>query len=463
MQNLFEEVGSLDQRCYEEFGLSEDLLMEHAADGMADFIRKKFPQKSSVSILCGSGNNGADGITLARILHQEYDVKLYLAKEPKSPMALLQYQRAKKVGVEVVDKLSEADVIVDAVLGTGFRGEFDEKLEELFLHVNSLDGYKIACDVPSGWHKDGVCEEATFKADTTLTMGALKLGMFLDEAKEFMGDIEVIDLGIARKIYEISSTKQLLDMEDLALPYRTKQNTHKGSYGHSVVICGEKIGAGVLAGLSALHSGSGLVTLFTCKEHQIPYELMQSEQLPKNTTAIAVGMGLGNVYSDEDLEKLLLNKIPKVCDADILYNPLIYKILEQEDIVLTPHPKEFVSLLKLLNIADISVKELQKSRFFYVQKFCEKYLDVVLVLKGANVIIAKDQNLFVNPYGSAKLAKGGSGDVLGGLILSYLAQGYEPLKAAINASLLHVKGSLLYDGADYSLTPTKLIDMISKL
>ncbi|NPA65499.1 MAG: NAD(P)H-hydrate dehydratase [Epsilonproteobacteria bacterium] len=463
MQNLFEEVGSLDQRCYEEFGLSEDLLMEHAADGMADFIRLHFPQGASLLIISGSGNNGADGITLARILHKEYDVKLYLAKEPKSPMARLQYTRAQKIGVNIVDEVHSADIIVDAVLGTGFRGEFDEKLRELFLHVNSISGYKIACDVPSGWHKNGTCEDATFKADTTLTMGALKLGMFLDEAKDYMGDIQVVDLGVSREIYEKPSVYKLLDLEDLTLPRRTTQNTHKGSFGHSVIVTGEKIGAGVLAGLSALRSGSGLVTLLTCKEHQIPYELMQSEQLPHNTTAMAVGMGLGNVYSDEDLEKLLENPIPKVCDADIVHHKLITKLLTQEKIVLTPHPKEFVSLLLLLGIATITIEELQNNRFSYVKEFTKAYPHVVLLLKGANVIIAHNEKLYINPHGSSKLAKGGSGDVLGGIITAYLAQGYAPLEAAINGSLLHVKAALGYEGADYSLTPLDLIQMISKL
>ncbi len=463
MKNLFDEVGSLDKRCYDEFGLSEDLLMEHAADGMADFIRGKFPKNASVLILSGSGNNGADGITLARILHKEYKVKVVCVKAPRSPMALLQYERAKKVGVVFGDTLEDAEIIVDAVLGTGFNGEFTEELRLIFQKLNTFSGYKIACDVPSGWRKNGTCERDTFVADISLTMGALKTGMFLDEAKDYIGEIKVIDLGVSREIYEMSSKKKLLELDDLKLPYRKKKDTHKGSFGHSVVICGEKTGAGVLSGLSALRCGSGLVTLLTCKEEMIPYELMQSELLPKNTTAIAVGMGLGNVYSDDDLQKLLLNQIPKVCDADILSNPLIQEIIAQEQVIITPHPKEFVALLKLLGIADISVEELQKSRFEYAQKFCEKYPDVVLVLKGANVIISKGDMLFVNPYGSAKLSKGGSGDVLGGMIVGFLAQGYDLLESAINGSLLHVKASNALQENDFSMSPLDLIGAISKL
>jgi hydroxyethylthiazole kinase-like uncharacterized protein yjeF len=463
MQNLFEEVNSLDKRCYDEFDLSEDLLMEHAADGIADFIRKNFQKGLSVLIATGSGNNGADGITLARLLYKDYDVKLFFAKEPKSQMAKLQYNRIKKLGIKPISKMEQTDIVVDAILGTGFSGEFNIILREIMQKLNSLKGFKMACDVPSGLNKSGVCEKDTFIAEVTLTMGALKLGMFLDEAKEFVGEIKVLDLGVSREVYEIDSDYKLLDFSDMKLPFRTSKNTHKGSFGHSVVIAGEKIGAGVLCGLSSLRLGSGLTTVVTNTTQNIPYELMQSELLPKNTTAIAVGMGLGNSYSDEDLNRFLDNEIPKVLDADILYTKKIKSLLKQKNIILTPHPKEFVNLLKLLDLANISIDELQKNRFSYAKLFAKHYPDVVLVLKGANVIIAKDKNLYINDKGSSLLAKGGSGDVLAGLILSLLAQGYEPLEAATNGSLIHTKLASMYKGSDFSLSPVELIENIKKL
>ena len=131
MQNLYDEVGSLDKRCYDEFGLSEDILMEHAANGMALYIRKNFTKKSKVIVACGSGNNGADGIALARLLHVDYDVSIYYAKKPKSPMATLQDRRAKSIEVPECKKITECDVLVDALVGTGFFGVLNDKLKKL--------------------------------------------------------------------------------------------------------------------------------------------------------------------------------------------------------------------------------------------------------------------------------------------------------------------------------------------
>lgn len=190
---------------------------------------------------------------------------------------------------------------------------------------------------------------------------------------------------------------------------------------------------------------------------------MSSELLPKTTTAMAIGMGLGDSYSDIDLSSFLDNTYPLIADADIFSMEIILEILKRENVVLTPHPKEFVSFLKLCGIADISVLELQNERFKYAELFCTKYPNVVLLLKGANVIIGQDDRFFVNPHGTSKLSKGGSGDVLSGLIGSLLAQGSSPLKAACNASLAHTKLALNYTGADFSLTPDDLIAGIWKL
>jgi hydroxyethylthiazole kinase-like uncharacterized protein yjeF len=135
----------------------------------------------------------------------------------------------------------------------------------------------------------------------------------------------------------------------------------------------------------------------------------------------------------------------------------------EQNIVLTPHPKEFVSLLKLCDIADISVEELQNNRFLYVKEFCKKYPNVVLLLKGANVIISSNEKIYVNSFGNATLSKGGSGDVLSGLIGSLLAQGYNSLDAAINASLAHAMAARNYPKNNYSLTPSDLVEEIRKL
>jgi hydroxyethylthiazole kinase-like uncharacterized protein yjeF len=454
MQKLFDEVASLDRRCYEEFFLSEDILMEHAASGMAEYIRNNFAKNSKIIVVCGSGNNGADGIALARLLHGDFDTSLFYAKEPSSKMALLQAKRAQSVGVKESKELKDCDVLVDAIVGTGFSGEFSEELKNLINKMNSLVAFKIACDVPSGYK---------FIADVTLTMGALKKRMFLDEAKESVGEIKVLDLGISRDIYEKESNWSVLDLDDLKLPNRVKKDSHKGSYGHLAVVSGEMCGAGIMSALSALRFGSGLVTLVGFEKIEIPHCLMYSHKLPKNATALAIGMGLGAEFSTLELEKFLDNTLPVIADADIFYMQTILEILKRERVVLTPHAKEFVSLLKITNLADITIQEVQKNRFKYVEEFCKMFPNVTLLLKGANVIIAKGSEFYINPHGTSSLAKGGSGDVLSGLIGALLAQGYQPLDAAINASLAHTKTALNYRGADFSLTPDDLIDGIGRL
>ncbi|MCF6309529.1 MAG: NAD(P)H-hydrate dehydratase [Sulfurimonas sp.] len=459
MQNLFDEVASLDVRCYKEFALSEDILMEHAADGMASFIRSKFPRLSSHSlrkiiIVCGSGNNCADGIALARLLHLDYDVSIFYVKEPKSKMALLQDKRAKSIGVKECKKLEDCDVLVDALVGTGFSGKLNDKLKKVMSKMNSVNAFKIACDVPSAYQ---------FRADITLTMGALKKSMFLDEVKDAVGEIKVLDLGVARDVYEKESNWKVLDLDDLKLPYRDKKDSHKGSFGHLAVACGDKSGASTMSALTALKFGSGLVTLVGFKDIEIPHTIMSSHVVPKNATALALGMGLGNEFNNIELEKFLDNDLPLIGDADIFNMSIILEILKRKNIVITPHVKEFVRLLKMTDIADISVEELQKNRFKYAEKFCKKFVYVTLVLKGANVIIAKGNEFYINPHGTSALAKGGSGDVLSGLVGALLAQGESCLDAAINASLAHTELALNYDGADFSLTPDDLIDGIKQL
>ncbi len=461
MQKLFDEVNSLDKRCYEKFLLSEDLLMEHAASNMALYISEKYSSSKSILIVCGSGNNGADGIALARLLHTKFDVKLYLASNPKSSMAQLQLQRAKTLDIKIVEEVFEADIIFDCLFGTGLNKPLDEKSINLINTLNSYNSFKIACDIPSGINSFGQIQNVAFEADVTITMGALKTSLFSDIAKDYVGKIIVADLGVQREIYEIASNKFLLEKSDMNLPFRNKKNAHKGSFGHLNVVAGCKKGAGIIASNAAFNFGAGLVSVVCHEKFDLPCHIMQTHVISENCTAIAIGMGLGK-YETDEIRKILNNKVPKIIDADLFYDKLICEILEQ-DVVLTPHPKEFVSLLRLCEIADINIEKLQNNRFLYVEKFCKKYPKVTLLLKGANVIISKDEEIFVNSFGSAVLSKGGSGDVLSGLVGSLLAQGYESLDAAISASLAHSIAARNYDKNNYSLIPSDLIEEIGKL
>ncbi len=465
MKRVFKEVGSLDRKCYEEFNLTEDILMEHAAEALKREI-EKFEKGKSVLVVCGPGNNGADGITLSRMIKGDFDVEILLPYRAKSKMAKLQLQRAKKLNVKEIEEIDkEYDIIVDAIFGSGMNRELDEKIVSLIDKLNSMKAYKIACDIPSGIDFKGNISKNAFIADVTVTMGALKESLFTDLAKDYVGEIKVANLGVSSTFYEGESSTFLLEKKDLTLPVREKKNTHKGNFGHLAVICGKKHGAAVIASKAAFSFGSGLVTLVCNEIFDIPYEIMSSSHLPSKCNAVCIGMGLGYQYDDELLHDFILNHpYPVIIDADMFHNEFIKEILQKKkNLVLTPHPKEFASLLEITGIAKLSLKEIQENRFSLVREFCSKYKDVVLLLKGANTLIGQNEKIFINPYGSNALSKGGSGDVLSGLIGALLAQKREPLNAAINASLAHSLSSLKFNKNNYALNPFDLIEGIKCL
>ena len=465
MKRVFKEVGSLDRKCYEEFDLTEDILMEHAAEALKREIERSEKGKD-VLIVCGPGNNGADGITLSRMIKGDFNVEILLPYGAKSKMAKLQLQRARKLNVKEIEKIDkEYDIIVDAIFGSGMNRELDDKIVSLIDKLNSMKAYKIACDIPSGIDFKGNISKNAFIADITVTMGALKESLFTDLAKDFVGEIKVANLGVSSAFYEGESSTFLLEKEDLNLPVRERKNTHKGDFGHLAVICGKKHGASIIASKAAFSFGSGLVTLVCNEIFDIPYEIMSSSHLPSKCNAVCIGMGLGYQYDDELLHDFVLNHPhPVIIDADIFHNEFIKEILQKKrNLVLTPHPKEFASLLEITGIAKLSLKEIQENRFSLVREFCGKYQDVVLLLKGANTLIGQNEKIFINPYGSNALSKGGSGDVLSGLIGALLAQKREPLNAAINASLAHSLSSLKFNKNNYSLTPFDLIEGIKCL
>ncbi len=462
MKNLYKDVSHLDKKCYDRYALSEDILMEHAATALADAVRAKNPKK--VLIVAGPGNNGGDGIACARQLLGECEVELFLPYGAKSAMCRLQLDRFYACGGEVSENIGEADVVVDALFGTGLSRELREDALYLIQRLNQIEAYKIACDIPSGIDPQGNPNPIAFQAHKTVTMGALKYALFMDGAKGYVGEVEVANLGVSRVLYEEPSDLQLLEPVDLQPPYRLQPNVHKGNFGHLGVVAGEKEGAAILAALAALRYGAGLVSVVSHEKIFVPYELMHSSSLPPKTTALAVGMGLGLEYSDDELDEFLFgHRLPMVVDADLFYSPKIKKILQRSNIVLTPHPREFSSLLSLAGIAEVGVEEIQKDRLGYAKRFCQAFPQAVLVLKGATPIIAQGSIAFLNPHGSNALAKGGSGDVLTGLVGALLAQGYEPLQAAIQGSLAHAIASHKVDVANYALRPTDLIEAVGRL
>ena len=466
MHKLFKSCYKFDQKCYETYGLTEDILMEHAARGMAEYIQNHFEKGSSVLIVSGVGNNGADGIVLARQLHGTYEVKLVLPFGVKSEMAKLQLQRAEALGVNIVKELYDSDVIIDALFGAGLNREIDKETQYLLHRLNSFKGYKIACDVPTGIGENGTLMPIAFKADVTVTMGAFKEGLFLDESKDSIGRIIRADLGISSRQYEGESKTFVLESSDLSLPSRLTEATHKGDFGHAALFCGEKEGAGIIAGMACSRFGAGLTTLVVHDKVSPPEYLMHATVVPDNASAIAIGMGLGGHFESEFLQKYVLEShLPVLLDADAFYSPQLLGILEQKnrEVVITPHPKEFIALWKRLTGEILTVSQVQKSRFEMVRRFNTRYPHVTLLLKGANTLIMQEENLYVNPLGCSKLSKGGSGDVLSGLIISLLAQGYTGIEAAVQGSLTLVLSANRYKGASYSMLPTDIIDVLAQL
>ncbi|WQU36113.1 NAD(P)H-hydrate dehydratase [Helicobacter pylori] len=464
MLSVYEKGNALDKRALEEWLLSEDILMENAAMALERAVLKNASLGAKVIILCGSGDNGGDGYALARRLMGRFKVLVFEMKLAKSPMCQLQKERAKKVGVVIKaweDNLKnlECDVLIDCVVGSAFKGELEPFLD--FESLSQKARFKIACDIPSGIDSKGRVDKRAFKADTTISMGAIKSCLLSDRAKDYIGELKVGHLGVFNQIYEIPTDTFLLEKSDLKLPLRDRKNAHKGDYGHAHVLLGKHSGAGLLSALSALSFGSGVVSVqaLECEitSSNKPLELVFCENFPKKLSAFALGMGLENIPKDF---KKWLELAPCVLDAGVFYHKEILQALEKE-VILTPHPKEFLSLLKSVGI-NISMLELLDNKLEIARDFSQKYPKVVLLLKGANTLIAHQGRVFINNLGSVALAKAGSGDVLAGLIVSLLSQNYTPLDAAINASLAHALAGLEFKN-HYALTPLDLIEKIKRL
>lgn len=464
MLSVYEKVNALDKRAIEELFLSEDILMENAAMALERAVLQNASLGAKVIILCGSGDNGGDGYALARRLIGRFRVLVFEMKLAKSPMCRLQKERAKKVGVVIKtwgekNEDLECDVLIDCVVGSAFKGELEPFLD--FESLSQKARFKIACDIPSGIDSKGRVDKRAFKADMTISMGAIKSCLLGDRAKDYVGELEVGHLGVFNQIYEIPTDTFLLEKSNLKLPLRDRKNAHKGDYGHAHVLLGKHSGAGLLSALSALSFGSGVVSVqaLECEitSNNKPLELVFCENFPNPLSAFALGMGLENIPKDF---KKWLGLAPCVLDAGVFYHKEVLQALEKE-VILTPHPKEFLSLLKLVGI-NISMLELLDNKLEIARDFSQKYPKVVLLLKGANTLIAHQGRTFINILGSVALAKAGSGDVLAGLILSLLSQNYTPLDAAINASLAHALAGLEFKN-NYALTPLDLIEKIKRL
>ncbi len=464
MLKVFKNLNELDIAA-KRYELSQEILMENAAASMREFLLSHGLLGKKTLIVVGSGNNGADGLALSRMIPNAH---VLTAATPQSELCKLQELRAKKLQIPFVSDVSdEYEIVIDAMFGSGQTRALDGHFKFLTISLNKLKAIKIAVDMPTGVRDSMNADDTVFFADFTVTFGAYKESLLADYAKDFVGEIVLKELGLpyAKYCEDFKHTALLLERSDFVPPTRVKKNCNKGDFGHVCVVAGEMIGASVIAAKAALRFGVGLATIMERDSYaSIDPQIMLQNSIPKGANTLLIGQGLGNAFSDDEI--LWFVKTTKRCvvDADVFKKECIKEILElKKEIILTPHPKEFCALFEKTMDTDVSVDKIQKDRFGYAKKFCAKYKDKVLVLKGANTIIAQNDKMFVMNFGTPALAKGGSGDMLAGLIASLLAQGYEPLEAAKNGALAMSLAAMSYKGNDYSMTIEDLLDELKWL
>lgn len=475
------EMKKLDKVAIETYGIPGIVLMENAGRGAADIILRHFGdvQKKKVGIFVGKGNNGGDGLVIGRYLHQRgVPVKIYLLTQKdqisgdakvnldivsrmKVPMSEIP---GKKTLSQYKGEIDHLSLVVDSIFGTGLKSEVKGIFRDIIGYINDLEVPIVAVDTPSGLDCDngrpnGIC----VKADLTITFGLPKLGQLIHPGLDFVGGLEVIDIGIPNKAVSRADIKTNLITKNIvsSLIKDRIPDTHKGTYGHLLVIAGSvgKTGAAALTSLGALRVGAGLVTLgipeglnstMEAKLTEIMTEpLPQTNkhtfslgafericQLVPKKRALAIGPGISTHPETIKLVLKLIEEltIPLVVDADgisALTGHL--NILDQakEKVILTPHPGEMAKVL------EISTSEVQKDRVGITRKVARRHR-VYVVLKGARTIVGDPEgNIYINPTGNPGMATGGVGDVLTGMIGGLLVQGYNALDSCLLAVYIH--------------------------
>ncbi len=480
------ESRQLDQLA-EQSGVPSIVLMENAALRLAEVVQQHFeldPPKRIV-VVCGKGNNGGDGLALARHLHNiGFAVQAFLLADPNELKgdAAVNFRAATHLGVPVqplpsaehlhhlVEPLRHADLVVDALLGTGIAGEVRGIYADAISLLNEHAPRILAVDVPSGINSDTgeVCGIAV-RADATVTLGAIKLGLMLFPAADYVGDLFVGSLGIPETLFASLNIRRFVTTHALvaqALPPR-HPNSHKGNYGRVLIVGGAlgMTGAALLAGKAALRSGAGLVQVALPKSLNLAAEAaaleVMSFPLPETEAGtiapdalhalaprldwadvIAIGCGISRHEGTQTFVRQLVAQVdkPTVIDADGLmalvgHTDLLRK--RQALTVLTPHPGEMAALLKT------TTEAVQRDRVGIALHAAETF-NAIVVLKGARTIVsAPDGALFVNLTGNAGMATGGTGDVLTGMVASLLAQtlcrslAVTPTEAVAAAVFLH--------------------------
>lgn len=447
-------------------------LMERAAAACVEWITKKYHPHSSqkIIIVCGQGNNGGDGLAIARMLSKEkYNVKVFIIKlkEHGSEDFEINLRKLKNTKIEILvdahptteNFFEDCTVIIDAIFGTGLTKPVDGIVAEVIHRMNCSGKKIISIDMPSGLFAEGHnvhCNERnTVMAAHTLTFQVPKLSLLLPDSGKFAGEFEILDIGLDKNfIQSLNSKSFLLPEKHISLlPLARKKFEHKGNFGHTLIIAGSKgkAGAAILTAHACLRSGTGLVTvhvpdqLMPILQTALPEAMVSTDKHAECITShpdlskynsIAVGPGIGTADDTANMLKLLIQntQIPLVLDADALNILAVNKTwlsFLPPNSILTPHPGEFDRLFG---------KTSTHFERFELQKELSKKHNIIIVLKGAHTCICfPDGTAFFNNTGNPGMATAGSGDVLTGIIAGLYAQTQSTHFSAYAGVFIHGK------------------------
>ena len=485
------QIYQADKFTIEKHGISSDELMERAAVQIFNWIHKRMQgAQVKIHLFCGIGNNGGDGIAVARHLQEHgYNIAVYVVNYSKtrSKDFLINLERLKdrKIWPEFLDsdkslpEIGRDDIIVDAIFGIGLNRAPDEWVVNLIAHLHASEAFILSVDIPSGLFTDRLPEnkEGIVKSNYVLSFQVPKLVFFLPDTGAYIEQWEVLDIGLDPGFMETTETDYELIGKNEVLPIYIprKKFSHKGSYGHSLIIGGSygKIGAVQLAARSALLAGSGLVTAYVPQCGYIPLQTALPEvmlitdldeknignidfEMEPTVIGVGIGLGIGSKTAKAFSDFIKKHQVPLVIDADGLNllskeKELLKKLPKQS--VLTPHPKE---LERLIGKWGDDFEKLKKTK-----AFAKKY-DCIVIIKGAHTITIYDGKGYINMTGNPGMATAGSGDALTGIITGLIAQGYDMLSASVFGVYLHGRaGDIAIEKTAYqSLTASAIIDAL---
>ncbi len=460
-----EEMSRIDEYTVNNIGLPQMVLMERAALEIYEFIKSKYSSNSRILVVVESGNNGGDGVAVARMLKSDgFEVEVYWVNGLKKVSEAFEQQRmiAKKMGVKFVDEIVNYgyDVVVDGIFGVGLNRIVTGKQAEAINMINDIDAYTISIDIPSGIDSyTGFVLGTAVRADATITFEHIKLGMLMGIGYEYSGKVIIAGIGFPKASVDFVEPRlYTYDEEDVdkLLPYR-KSDSHKGSYGKISVIggCKNMAGAPMFAAESAYRMGCGLVRICTVEENReiiqtkLPEALLTTydaenrdsiREALKATYAwsdvIVLGPGLGTGAYAEYIVERVLRKFDKtiILDADglnIVANHLEWLLETPGKVIITPH------LMEMSRLAGKKVADIKENKYETARSFSKKY-NVVVVLKDSRTIVSDGgRQAYINITGNNGMATGGSGDVLAGVIAGLCGQNMQPFEAAKLGVYMH--------------------------